>query len=54
MNILKSLSRSPLGLDLYLWPTCRTFALKRPLRLTWSKLYDSSARTRPGLAIRTP
>ena len=40
MNILKSLSRSPLGLDLYLWPTWRTFALKRPLRLTWSKLYE--------------
>ena len=40
MNILKSLSRSPLGLDLYLWLTYRTFALKRPLRLTWSKLYE--------------
>ena len=39
MNILRSLKRSPLGLDLYLWLTYRTFALKRPLRLTWSTLY---------------
>ena len=39
MHILKSLSRSPLGLDLYLWLTYRTFTLKRPLRLTWSQLY---------------
>ena len=27
------------GLDLYLWLTYRTFALKRPLRLTWPQLY---------------
>ena len=33
MNILKGLKWSPLGLDLYLWLTYRTFALKRPLRL---------------------
>ena len=39
MNILKSLTRSPLGLDLYLWLTYRTFNLKRPLRLTWPLLY---------------
>ena len=26
-------------LDLYLWLTYRTFALKRPLRLTWPLLY---------------
>ena len=39
MNILKSLTRSPLGLDLYLWLTYRTFNLKRPLRLTWPQLY---------------
>ena len=39
MNILKAVKRSPLGLDLYLWLTYRTFALKRPLRLTWLKLY---------------
>ena len=39
MNILKGLKRSPLGLDLYLWLTYRTFALKSPLRLTWKQLY---------------
>ena len=31
--------RSTLGLDLYLWLTYRTFALKRPLRLSWPRLY---------------
>ena len=39
MNILKALKRSSLGLDLYLWLTYRTFALKRPLRLSWASLY---------------
>ena len=39
MNILRSLKRSPLGLDLYLWLTYRTFALKRPLQLTWPLIY---------------
>ena len=39
LHILKRLSRSPLGLDLYLWLTYRTFKLKRPLRLTWAQLY---------------
>ena len=39
MNILRSLKRSPLGLDLYLWLTYRTFALKRPLRLSWRQIY---------------
>ena len=39
MHTLKSLSRSPLGLDLYLWLTYRTFNLTRPLRLTWARLY---------------
>ena len=39
MNILRSLKRSPLGLDLYLWLTYRTFALTRPRRLTWLQLY---------------
>ena len=39
MNILKRLKRSPLGLDLYLWLTYRTFGLTRPLRLTWPLLY---------------
>ena len=35
MNILKSLKRSTLGLDLYLWTAYRTFALRAPLRLSW-------------------
>ena len=39
MNILKAIKRSPLGLDLYLWVAYRTFALKRPLRLSWRQLY---------------
>ena len=39
MNILKALKRSPLGLDLYLWSVYRTFSLKRPIPLTWKKLY---------------
>ena len=39
LNILRSLKRSALGLDLYLWLTYRTFALKRPLRLSWKQLY---------------
>ena len=40
LNILHAVKRSPLGLDLYLWLTYKTFALKRPLRLTWPKLYQ--------------
>ena len=39
LNILKAMKRSSLGLDLYLWLTYRTFALKRPLRLSWPMLY---------------
>ena len=39
LNILKALKRSSLGLDFYLWLTCRTFTLKRPLRLSWERLY---------------
>ena len=39
MNILKALKRSSLGIDLYLWMTYRTFTLKRPLRLSWARLY---------------
>ena len=39
LHILKAVKRSPLGLDLYLWLSYRTFALKRPLRLTWPLLY---------------
>ena len=39
MNILKALKRSSLGLDWYMWLTYRTFALARPLRLSWKQLY---------------
>ena len=39
MNILTSLKRSSLGLDLYLWLVYRTFALRAPQRLSWSHLY---------------
>ena len=40
MNTLKALKRSTLGLDLYLWLTYRTFALRAPLRLSWPTLYS--------------
>ena len=39
MNTLKGLKRSPLGLDLYLWLTYRTFPLRAPLFLTWRQVY---------------
>ena len=39
MNILKALKRSSLGLDLYLWVAYRTFTLKRPMQLPWTRLY---------------
>ena len=39
LNILRSLKRSPLGLDLYFWLTYRTFSLRVPLTLTWRQLY---------------
>ena len=39
MNTLKALKRCSLGLDLYLWLVYRTFALTRPLRITWRQLY---------------
>ena len=39
MNILKALKRSPLGLDLYMWLTYRTFSLDGPKRLSWPMLY---------------
>ena len=38
-NTLKSLKRSSLGLDLYLWLVYRTFPLRAPLRLTWRQVY---------------
>ena len=36
---LYPLKRSSLGLDLYLWLTYRTFALRAPLRLSWRQVY---------------
>ena len=39
MNTLKAMKRCALGLDLYLWLTYRTFALTRPLQITWRQLY---------------
>ena len=39
MNTLTALKRCSLGLDLYLWLSYRTFALKRPLRLSWRQVY---------------
>ena len=39
LHILKAVKRSPLGLDLYLWLTYRTFTIKAPLRLSWKQLY---------------
>ena len=43
MNILRSLKRSPLGLDLYFWLVYRTFTLKAPLTLSWKQLYRQFA-----------
>ena len=39
MNVLREMKRSPLGLDLYMWLTYRTFNLDGPKRLPWSELY---------------
>ena len=39
MTVLKALTRSSLGLDLYMWLAYRTYTLKGPLRLSWKQLY---------------
>ena len=39
LNILKALKRSPLGLDLYMWLSYRTFTLNSPVALRWRDLY---------------
>ena len=44
MNTLTALKRSTLGLDLYLWLTYRTFALRAPLRLSWQQVYGQFGR----------
>ena len=52
MNTLKALKRCALGLDLYLWLTYRTFALTRPLQITWRQLYSQFgtwSRTKPAI-----
>ena len=51
MNILKAMKRSPLGLDLYMWVNYRTFALDRPLRISWVQLYRQFG---PGEATDDP
>ena len=58
LHILHAVKRSPLGLDLYLWLTYRTFNLKRPLRFapTRSPSSDSVSGARgsrrPGQAFQ--
>ena len=39
INTLTALKRCALGLDLYLWLTYRTFALRAPQRITWRQVY---------------
>ena len=39
VTVLKAMKRSSLGLDLYLWLTCRLFGLNEPCKLTWRQLY---------------
>ena len=39
LHILKALSRCSLGLDLYQWLNYRTFAIDRPVRISWVQLY---------------
>ncbi len=43
MGILRTLRRSSLGLDLYMWLSYKTFTLyrqnKKPERLAWNQLY---------------
>ena len=40
LNTLKSLKRSSLGLDLYLWLVYRTFPIRAPQPITWRLLYS--------------
>ena len=54
LNTLMALTRCALGLDLYLWLTYRTFALRAPLRLTWRQVYRQFGRTPTTLAISAP
>ena len=40
MNILRELTRSPLGIDLYVWLTYRVSYLKRPVDISWNQLRE--------------
>ena len=44
MNTLRSLKRSSLGLDLYLWLVYRTFPLRVPQSITWKQMYRQFGR----------
>ena len=39
MHVLRTMKRSPLGLDAYLWLTCRLFTLGERVHLPWRSLY---------------
>ena len=43
LNCLHALRRSTLGLDPYLWLTCRTVSLNQPLAWTWQQVSPSTA-----------
>ena len=53
LNTLKALKRCSLGLDLYLWLAYRTFALNRPVRITWRQVV-LPVRSRPHQGERAP
>ena len=52
VNTLRALTRSPLGLDLYLWLTYRTFGLTRPLQALVAAACTASSDRRPGQVER--
>ena len=39
LRVLRAIRRSPLGIDLYLWLTYRSYRRVRPLRLSWKQLH---------------
>ena len=40
LRILKAMKRSPLGIDLFLWLSYRTFRLTGASRISWKRLYE--------------
>jgi hypothetical protein len=40
LRILRALTRSPLGIDLYTWLTYRVSYLKKPTEISWRQLHD--------------